>query len=461
MSDMTSNDTNRRNVLRMLGTAPVAGLLSTSATALDTGTEREFRGLSYDPKTHIEQRPARATIELTEDGPTGTLQVAGFRLPIESDDLEETGRVENLAGYRFEFDDERFTKNGLGLEGDLQTDGRNIVGSITRPSGAYDELSFTLKAVDEGGKPERIRRALSKEDIENVRDLPDEGIPTRLSAREMTELREAQSESNDDDEDTFTTTSSEDDEIEVVDETQTSQYFGWDGSDCDYYDSINTSANYRLSYSTKNNDKLDPDELEDNSFRTVYLHGHFEDVPEKLIQDDCYGYGFDKALAVSVGYSVKTDDTDETDLDNMFPRENNSEEELDSWLDATLSVISAIPSPWTTVGSTAVKLILENGSTDDLSTDINTTYTTKEFVWDINLATNEGPEVFPTNREETSAVSFQVEDGYLEPGEETNVEITSEFTYEYPSHDDNCPCSWTWMRKTISTWDTVDLTIAE
>jgi len=463
---MNPNGAKRRSVLRMIGAVPGAGLLSTSATALGRGTEREFRGLSYDPRTHIEQQPARATLEFTEDGPTGTLQVAGFRLPIESGELEEVGRLDDLVGYRFEFDDSQFTKNGAPLEGDFQTDGKNIVGSLTRPSGEYDELSFTLKAVEEGGKPERVRQALSKKDPENPPEIPDQGIPTRLPASRIQEIQDVEAESDSDaDADSTsvgTTSSSLDDNIEVVDDTWVGEYYGWNGSDCDYYDSINTYPKYHISYSTKEIDSLAPDELEDNSFRTVYLHGYFEDLPDKLIHDDCYGYGYDKGLPVSVGFSVDTDDTDETDLDNMFPQDDSSESELDAWLDAVLTIGQAIPEKWTTIGSTAIKLILENGSTDDLTTNINKGYSSKEYVWDINLDTNEGPDAFPTSREATSTVSFQVEDGsVLGPGDETDVWTTSDFTYQYPSHDDYCPCSWSWVRRTISASTTMSLTITD
>ena len=186
----------RRTILSGIG-ATIGGsaLLADVGNALPLGNTK-YVGKSYDPLSDQEQADASADLTFTPFGVIGELSVAGFTIPLGEDKpLSRLDSKGNVDTYAFVKDDAEFTVRDRvgGEERDLPLRGRfdvvngHIVGSLSRPTSKWGEISFTLAPEDEGLTPDGVGQALGlkgKHEISLYDDssaIPDRGIPTSNS----------------------------------------------------------------------------------------------------------------------------------------------------------------------------------------------------------------------------------------------------------------------------------------
>ncbi|RKD85213.1 hypothetical protein [Halopiger aswanensis] len=475
----TNNGMNhsRRSVLQAASAGSSLLIFSEFAKASPPDGKVRYSGLSYDTKTHIEQAESTGELEVFGEKIEGVLKVAGFELPFGKDtwngiDLNNTKKLEpkgergHLTSYEFVRDEERYLKDGLPLQVEFDTDYVNIVGTITRPSPEYSHLSFTLKSESENGSPEQVRGALPDNEIQIMSSIPEEGIPKSTSIIQTDDIKNINSGTSD-----ITIQSSDDfdgEDIGIVDEESNYGSSVYDSEDdalpnCPEDTTVVNGYRYNIAYSTLSIGDYDPDQLPENNSRRVFLHGFFENMPTNLIdEDECSVAGdYNYPAPVGVNYSVRTSNTEEADIGDMYPKEENGDSGLNDWVEMGLNVVDELSDTWGSVATTSAKFVLDSGDTSDLETDEIEGHVSRELTWSFNLDNNNpGIENFPSDRSETSIVSFDVKHGAaLSNGDTTDIDIESEYIFRYPSHDSFCPCEYTFINDSVSVSSTVELTV--
>ena len=465
-SEKMTGGAKRRTVLRTLGTAAGFSMVGIPATARQQDSPLEFEGISYDSKTDVEQGLTYAELEFDEDGVSGELQISGLRIPID-DRTELTSESESGRSYRFELDDERFEADGLALKGGFTTNGEQLGGHLTRSSRRYHPLGFSMHNVEKDVSVEDIRGILSDERTASSEIvLPETGVP-RLD-REKPAPYEPSSEDETASTEDVTTSSGEHKIVPTGDETELDSEFYYPDDDCPYDDMVSDFRHYNLTYSLFESPELAPDpdndddsvEVQQGGNRVMYLHGVWnnDNRPTNVVHEDCLG-GEYTADALSVEYTVTTTE-DELSPNNMLPDEDDGDGGISQWVDTGLDVVSAIPNPWTSVGTSVVRLFLPDEDTSYITTSLSEPVAGgTQCYWEFDL--DYGNDKFPTEREEAQSVRVTLGEGGYPTGSEHNVEVASEYTYMYAKHNDDCPCTWSWKTSTTSVSTSFDMEVVD
>ena len=461
--------TKRRTVLQTIGTAAGFGLAGVPATARQTDSPVEFEGISYDSKTDVEQGLTRATLEFEDDGVSGELQISGLRIPID-DRTEVVSESEFGHSYRFELDDKQFKEDGVPLKGGFRTDGERLGGHLTRTGHRYHPLGFSMHNAENDVSVEEIRGILSdEEDVPSEIILPETGVPRLDREKRASYEPPSQDESSSINEsDTVTSSSSDHQIIPTDDELEPDSEFFYPDDHCTYDDMVADYRFYELTYSLFKSEGLAPDpdanddsvELAKGGNRVLYLHGVWNDGyrPENVIHDECWRSDW-PAEAISAEYSVATIE-DDLSPNNMLPDEDEGDGGLSEWVDTALDVVDAFPSTWTSVGTSVVRLFLPDEDTSYISTEINYGGGATECHWEFDL--DYRADKFPTVQEEAQTVRVTLADGGNPTGSKVEVDLHSEYSYNYVTHVEECPCyDWTWKTGTTDVSMTFEMEVVD
>lgn len=112
----------------------------------------------------------------------GNLKIGGFNLPLNG--VQPVAGDSTMPEYRKRFSNPGMLEDGLPLDLRVRTTGSTLVGSLSRPDPAYAELSFTMDAVDLGGRADAVRAGLDESmaaRFETVPSIKNKGVPTSTS----------------------------------------------------------------------------------------------------------------------------------------------------------------------------------------------------------------------------------------------------------------------------------------
>lgn len=132
----------------------VLGLLYLSMTVSgrETGLERTFEGVSYDPLTHEFQRIATGRVETTEGGISGSLSVGGFDIPLvgseDASTLKPTWSDGTNTKYVSNNDSEEDRDNSPPVAVQFTDYNHGLAGLVFQPGRAGGRLAFTLADTD-------------------------------------------------------------------------------------------------------------------------------------------------------------------------------------------------------------------------------------------------------------------------------------------------------------------------
>jgi hypothetical protein len=178
----------RRKVLKTTGCTAAAMSSMSLASATPTDGPKELVGVSYHPYTHEKQDAATASIQRTESGLEGTLNVAGFTIPVDTG-TPVRGDESSQRVYNGVAQNSKVVRNGLPLEYRIKDYGHGVVGHVTRPGNDHGKLSFTMNTKESGATVDALSQGLKthREGSPNSGDrpLPKLGIPGKIHPEEV------------------------------------------------------------------------------------------------------------------------------------------------------------------------------------------------------------------------------------------------------------------------------------
>lgn len=180
-----SATTNRRTVLKnLVAGAGGAVALSTSAAA---SPSEDLVGVAYDTLTHQAASSVTGHVADADGRPRGTLDVAGFSIPVEA--LEEVEAPAGERRFNGLLDDRRFVRDDQPLKVNFLAHGDSYSGTVTRPDGRFGMFGFKLFPAETGVDPERLaeRRQPDERWMEAPAsfEIPDTGVPTDTGPRRL------------------------------------------------------------------------------------------------------------------------------------------------------------------------------------------------------------------------------------------------------------------------------------
>lgn len=188
MKDGKLSSLSRRRILKSTGYATASMSSIGITTAKNTNKPKELVGVSYHPYTHEKQDAATAELERTRDGLEGTLNVAGFNIPVDTgsavqEDHNKMKVYEGVSG------NSKLVRNGLPIQYRIKDYGHGVVGHVTRPGNDYAKLSFTMNSKETGATVEDLSHGLRthREGSPNSGDRPlsKRGIPAKVPPKEV------------------------------------------------------------------------------------------------------------------------------------------------------------------------------------------------------------------------------------------------------------------------------------
>ncbi len=478
----------RRTLLNQTVGVLGAATLATSSAGAEKLGKRRFVGKSYDPVTDKEQGDATATLELTENGLTGTLKLAGFVVPVGEDEpLEDVDSHPTASRYYFESrrPEHVVQEDGedLHLKGYLETDGDTATGTLTRPSPGYGKIAFSLGATDRGFTKEAIGSALHPERFRgqvpgfDQIQIPATGIPrdnsirnvSRMASSEETSTSDAKGEDLSESVTTDSvTTNADGGDVGILNRTSMEGGITHTLPDrCDD-DFVNMTWDYEFStsakvrYDSSGNVESDYDEIIQSSQKPWHMDGFFEEIPDSLLMPCDQKSGFPHQAGVEAFIEHGPNNSNfNTELNNPRPDgQNNDTSPDDDMIGLVLDLVNSVTGPLGGVASIIVEYSLNGDAMTSDDVQKNQDGDQTQWHWDLPLTgLNEdspGSDYFPDTTDNTAGVAIQVEnpagDG-LTPELETRGGFQWSY-YEYLGTD--CPCeSFNTTLKTttdLSTW---------
>ncbi|WP_152421983.1 hypothetical protein [Natrialba chahannaoensis] len=413
-----SNGVSRRTMLRLSSTASIIGTgslsLLGSAGASVNHNESEWVGVTYNPATHQEYDSSVAHLRTNNGLFEGTLQAAGYDIPIRSTDAVaiETGERPEID---YTINDQQYTKDDLPLKVKFKYYDHGVTGYVSRPNPRYVKVAFTLGSRKEGLTTDAIRSGLSTDinfmPTDPIKSLPDSGIPTRTGPDDQKNATKDESEICDDVSREITASNCSGTSRGDHGSYELSE--GYHSVD-DYHEEceIHFVTNSHIDHTVNPVDA--PSESYDEihgSYKGYFLNSWFSSTPDPLIWNTCDPDDdplYDSYLD-SVEYIIRHhQDYDDTQWSFADPRPDG-DGNYENWVvESLLEIVDGASNhPIVAGGSAAVKAYLAGYNPVDFDDGYYSDDPNREqWWWDINTV-----DALPTGGCDSTGIYYRIEPG--------------------------------------------------
>ncbi|MEE6210229.1 hypothetical protein U3A55_08685 [Salarchaeum sp. III] len=491
MVDFTS--INRREAVKGVLAASFPATERILGNATDQESNKRYVGYSYCPMTEQGQTTATAILDLNQDGLKGVLNVAGFRIPIgQRSRIDDSADSDNISKYHFSSNKEAHQEvvrdSTVGLKGYIQMTDSQATGVVSRPSGAFGDIAFTLGESSKGFTSELVKRSLNtakrKVSIQSFdrMDIPTTGIPRENSFESLDVLDETSLDSG-----TARRTAARSEKVDSRDGVSTEST---SGHDVGIFDQSNAGPNslthvfddncsassatmtWEYEFATSSIIRYnqgspaygidtDYDEIEaQGGEKPFHLQAYFSDPPDPLVLpcDERPGYPY----ASKVEFWAQHDEENSYNKANLEDAVPNSTDSQDPSLilDTVLNIISGVGGPWVAGVASIIDYALtlsdvNNGTIRRTTNDGGI----RQWYWDLPLSyggsNNPGNNFFPDAKNDTAGVKVFVENTAAE-GIDVSIDTKSKMTWGYYDYTDGrCPCGNTNFTTILKTQQTI------
>ena len=438
MSEEDTSGVKRRSVMKSIG---VTSLGASGLTSVVSSRRPSFEGVVYDTLTQEMSGQITGTIHKKQDELNGSINIAGYTLPINNlRKIEES----STPRYGAILEEEQYQEDGEPLKVELVEHTRlnhHFSGTLTRPSDEFGRLGFTLVSgsrYDSGEVLETNTPDSRWTESPHSFSIPKQGIPTDTGSQRLTKiLNEEESISNTDATQNSGTTveSQEDGTLATDQDVGTLADDEWTGS---LSSSCNASSDWTAAAAITANGSSNEDwnQIAYNGTNVWKFAFHFRERPENLYQDGCTqdSETYMKPHPHNFKFSIYTASDEETSnlyFDNWDPQSGDSDGSSDNETNLLLDILGGVGGPYTAIGAAVAEYLVA----DNRTLSVNKANSNTNLTFDVPVKGDYSDLPQEGSKAKAAEVSVRVKSEY-DSGNHS-IKFMPKYTFSYKYSDEN------------------------